>query len=280
MVLTIPLVTKLEVLSTISPALAPPGPGSPVVETRGAVVAIEGPEARLLEQVGAAVQKALHGSGEVELKTWSETPSTPIPSDDEAKQYDTGSGSSSRKSSEAGLPSGEMFDRYLQTIMNWHEKSRQIIRHITTRPAIGQGVDANQLPDRRASEGEVMTARRVSAPLPRLPVAVLPTGFSLTISDRYACSIPIADHYAPIDHWHWTATLWRGIVGPDLLIYVKPCAQDEVNRFGGVEFWSSYVMIVRIVVGSLLDEKTERRVSFEVLEWIRGGSFKEGFGRE
>lgn len=100
------------------------------------------------------------------------------------------------------------------------------------------------------------------------------------------------------------ATLWRGIVGPDLTIYVKALdvgdreAVEELGRFGGVECrWDVGAVVVRVgVPGSenggtggrdggpagagkgganggvvRVEEKTLRRLGFEVLEWVRGG---------
>ena len=112
----------------------------------------------------------------------------------------------------------------------------------------------------------------------RTPVALLPAGFSLTIADRHACQIPIADSYLPVDHWQWVATLWRGIVGPDLVVYVKPCSEEELSRGGAVELRGNELMIVKVLQGTGLDEKVDRRVCFEVVEWLRGSSFKAGFG--
>ena len=113
------------------------------------------------------------------------------------------------------------------------------------------------------------------------------------------------------------ATLWRGIVGPDLTIYVKALdvgdreAVEELGRFGGVECrWDVGAVVVRVGVpgqgkggregaaaggkdagnggdlgtggGPGVEEKTLRRLGFEVLEWVRGGmggGGRAGFGR-
>lgn len=170
---------------------------------------------------------------------------------------------------------------------------------------------------------------------PRLPIAFLPSGFSLTLADRFACTVPIADAYAPVDHWQWMATLWRGVVGADLVIYVPwdssfaslPSSSSSASSSGASPFtaaakvagsfvgggvggsaggmgedggasgvvmgpWSvevrnSKLMVVMapsVAFGSgsgygerdveiAVDEKTERRLGFEVVEWVRGGSW-------
>ncbi|KAL2157815.1 hypothetical protein VTH06DRAFT_5084 [Thermothelomyces fergusii] len=149
----------------------------------------------------------------------------------------------------------------------------------------------------------------------RLPIALLPSGFSLTLSDRFASAIPISDAYAPVDHWQWMATLWRGIVGPDLVIYVSGpstmspgsvAGKDASPALGGggigiwngsVEIKNEGLMVVKIPAaatvaassggsgncgpgrafaeadGMMIDEKLERRLGFEVVEWVRSGGW-------
>ena len=57
------------------------------------------------------------------------------------------------------------------------------------------------------------------------PVAII-ANYSLHASNVFAHRIPIGPHdpYSPNDHWQWTATQWRGIVGPDLTVYVRDAA--------------------------------------------------------
>lgn len=74
------------------------------------------------------------------------------------------------------------------------------------------------------------------------------------------------------------ATLWRGIVGPDLTIYVTRVGADEMNRLGGVEIRSDCgAIVVRIAETGKMDEKTARRLGFEVVEIVR--NVESGFGR-
>ena len=95
----------------------------------------------------------------------------------------------------------------------------------------------------------------------------------------YASLIPINDAYAPVDHWQWMATLWRGIVGPDITIFVKKVGndtegRDELTRYGGVEIRNDCAgIIIRVPPGegsNLIEEKCMRRMGFEVLEAVRG----------
>ena len=88
------------------------------------------------------------------------------------------------------------------------------------------------------------------------------------------------------------ATLWRGIVGPDLTIYVKSLVNDsegkeEMARFGGVEIRGDCGGIVVRCLGdgekkAGVEEKTRRRLGFEVSEYVRGlgaEEWKLAFGR-
>ncbi|KAH6666470.1 HMG box protein [Plectosphaerella plurivora] len=276
-IMSIPFINKLKVLDKISPPFAPPNPMSPDIETRGAVIAVESPDPILLEQVGTALHRGLLSLSEIEVKTWVDGhPRTPR--EEDSRMSGSSSASSSRKNSHDSLALSDMYVDYMQKMVSWHDKSRQIIRHITSRPMSPGG--RSSMGGRRASEGEVIVVQGPVIPpaTPRLPVALLPNGFSLTISDRHACRIPIADTYAPVDHWQWMATMWRGIVGPDLVVYVKPCLEEELARGSAVELKGNGLMMVKVLQGAVFDEKMDRRVCFEVVEWLRGGSFKEGFG--
>lgn len=76
------------------------------------------------------------------------------------------------------------------------------------------------------------------------------------------------------------ATLWRGIVGPDLTVYVSRVSREEMAKFGGVEIKGDCnAIVVRVPAGESVDEKTRRRLGFEVLEFVRGVGVEGGFGR-
>ncbi|KAH8892050.1 hypothetical protein GQ53DRAFT_806406 [Thozetella sp. PMI_491] len=300
MVMSISYLNKLKVLEKISPPLAPPGPGSPAVEVRGPVIAIEGPNSALLRQIAPAVERALVGSGECAVRVW--TPGSGalgMLSDEAGGLHDGSASKSSRSGSIASIGSGSCmaanpFGAYLSTIQEWHAKSAEMVRFITTRPSSGRGSNASSASDGQKSDNSAHTVdtstsdRRSSVPPPSqqyhsghsrsqlLPVALVPSGFSLTISDRFASTVPIQDSYAPVDHWQWMATLWRGIVGADLVIYVRSANEAELNPTQAVELKAAGVMAVHIADWTALDEKTERRLGFEVLEWVRGGSFQAG----
>jgi len=256
MVMTIPYINKVKVLSKISPPLAPPAPTSPAQEIRGAVIAIEGADLDLVAEIGAFIREHISKDPTCAVQIW-----TMDPAPKEIAAVDT--------VMTEGLPADvsvanapqDPFVKYLSTISSWHVKSREITKFITTAPS-------------STSTDSTTPSQKI------LPVALLPKGFSLTTSDQYSLCIPINDSYAPVDHWQWMATLWRGIIGPDLTVFVKRVGdQEEMERMGGVEMRSDCsVIVVRVPEESKMDEKTARRLGFEVLEIVR--TVESGFGRK
>ena len=150
-----------------------------------------------------------------------------------------------------------------------------------------------------ASRGDSSTASKPGhqhqSPNSRLlPVAVVSDGYSLTAADKWAEALPINDAYRADDHWRWVATLWRGIVGADLTVYVqqmpaeeKAAGEEQNGGNGGancVEFANAdhSVLVLRMADDGQgrggMDEKLERRLGFEIMEWVRSGGFKAGVG--
>jgi hypothetical protein len=97
------------------------------------------------------------------------------------------------------------------------------------------------------------------------PIAILPL-FSLHASNTFACRIPLTDTYAPNDHWSWNATQWRGVVGPDLTIYLKD--GEEKGRMVEQKE-EARLFVVRRGLDAEVDGSTLRRLGFEIGEWVR-----------
>ncbi|KAK4173498.1 hypothetical protein QBC36DRAFT_245321 [Triangularia setosa] len=313
MVMSISYINKLQVLERISPPLVP-DPQQTRQKKRGPIIAVEGVDLSLMKLVGSVIERALRQErGEFwEIKTWNATDEEP--SDDLITKELAGSFSSSSKivpGSRAGSttpvsfrqqPAADPspFESYLRTITKWHAKSAEIVSFVTS----PQGSSPST--SHHSSDNESTTPTpRSRHPLPghpgsqtsKSPIALLPVGFSLTLSDKFACQTPISDSYAPVDHWQWMATLWRGVVGADLVIYVKGIYQQQhqspnsspkgqqLQQQAGVDIKSGGLITVKIPVlisqeGSsqgeqqvVIDEKIERRLGFEVVEWVRGASW-------
>lgn len=117
------------------------------------------------------------------------------------------------------------------------------------------------------------------------PVALVPS-YQLTQTDTSACRVPIDDNYAPTDHWQWMASMWRGIVGPDVTVAVEQEGSVEhkaqqtkgkcnAGAAGGdvdVRLEDSRAVVVRVERGGKVGEGALRRVGFEIGEWARGRS--------
>ena len=139
---------------------------------------------------------------------------------------------------------------------------------------------------------------------PLLPVALLTTGFSLAIADKCAISVGIDDSFGPVDHWEYMATMWRGTPGPDLVVYADASPPPPAAQGGSgatvhtVE--QDGVLVVHVPLPNngggndadnadgasdidngdiLIDQKTERRLAFEVMEFVRSGRFGVAKGR-
>lgn len=267
---------KLEVLRSISPPLKPSGPGGPVLETRGPLIAIEGAAPSLLKEVASVVEKALAVSGEYAVKTWTDETQTPRPSTGDTTEKESNASESQLESKETTAVKKPGFTSplavYIGRMLRWHKTSEELRKYITSYPAPPTTEDTEMGEGDKAAEDASSLK-----PNPRLPVAVVADGYSLTVSDRYASSLHVNDAYRADDHWQWVATLWRGIVGADLTIYVKRAGEAEVQGNNCVEFANAAVVVLRVAEGKGVDEKLERRLGFEIIEWVRSGSFKAGF---
>jgi HMG box factor len=261
MVMTIPYVNKIKVLTKISPPFAP-CPTSPAQDVRGAVIAVEGSDKETLTEVGAFINEHLSKDPSCKTRTWE----TSTPKLAATQTVDTEMANSIPSTASTADSDGmDPFVDYLAIISEWHKKSVEMTRYIT------------KSPNRPSTDVSVTVAPAARGKV--LPIALVPSGFSLSTSDTFALRIPINDSYAPVDHWQWMATLWRGIVGPDLTIYVNKVGRDELNKMGGVEIRGDCAaIIVRVLEGAKMDEKTARRLGFEVVEFVR--NVESGFGRK
>lgn len=268
-VMTIPYIDKIKVLTKISPPLMPSGIGSPVQQVRGAVIAVEGADRELLTEVGAFVYEHLSSDSSCAVRTWSiSNAAQRIPVYSDRGMESTASTSTNSLAHSRSTTTRDPFVEYLSVISEWHRKSPEITKYITT----ALGPPATDTSNTNGTKRPTLVSKYI-------PIALLPQGFSLTTSDTHALRIPINDFYAPADHWQWMATLWRGIIGPDLTVYVKRVDREEMDRHGSVEIRRDCAaIVVRLSDAGKFEEKTGRRLGFEVLEFVR--SVKTGFGHE
>lgn len=258
---------KLAILSKICPPLPRPsqaeGSG---VKSRGPIIAVEGANDALLQEVGRSVEKALLVAPEdIALEIWTNT----FPSDVQI-QEDLGSG---KEPSTAELLNA--IPSIFQHTMSWHREAKKMSQHVQG----GQDKATLASAQSQAGEGYHNELRQPSEGTGKssTPVALIKGGFSLTVSDKFACCTSHGlTNYEPLDHWQWMATLWRGIVGPDLVVYVKTATEEE-SKAKNVEHQEKYgAIVVRLAPNKGLDEASERRLAFEVIEWMRSGWIRDG----
>lgn len=289
---------KLDILRAICPPLRSPGQGAAAFEARGPLIVVEGDVPLMLKEVTAVIQKALSISGECAVRTWAENAAAEDGGDDEAV---------------AGKGFASPIARYMARMLRWHKTSEELVRYMTTHPSSNsssgsgasseRGDDKNHAGPSKEKEREVPREKSSTSEAQQhhhhhrdpnarlLPVAVVSDGYSLTASDKWAATLPITDAYRLDDHWRWVATLWRGIVGADLTVYVKRISaaaaatgDEEQGSNNSVEFANAdhSVLVLRMADDGQgrggMDEKLERRLGFEIMEWVRSGGFKTGVG--
>jgi hypothetical protein len=235
MVMSVPYPVKIKVLGRITPALKDPGPTSPAIPVRGAIIAVEGDDLPAVKELSKWLKEFLTKEKEYNPRI-EDPPKGPMDSKDVT------------------------FEDYLDLIKEWHNKSKEMIKYITT-SITPSNSDSENADDASTSSTHEITVK---------PVIILPT-YQLHASDAYTSRIPIQDAYSPTDHWQWMATLWRGTVGPDLTIYIHTTETKETPHGGKLVELNDEVrcLTVRKEKGSKFEVSALRRVGFEVGEWIR-----------
>lgn len=130
---------------------------------------------------------------------------------------------------------------------------------------VGQDMDVDKTP----------VATGTPAALVAKPVAIV-SNYSVHASNVFACRIPISpqDHYSPSDHWQWAATQWRGVVGPDLTVYLRDAVMGESGKPTVEMLEEGNIFVVKRTKSDgedtlQLEPITLRRLGFEVGEWVR-----------
>ncbi|KAH0074983.1 hypothetical protein KCU66_g21523, partial [Aureobasidium melanogenum] len=155
----------------------------------------------------------------------------------------------------------------------------QLARGDKERKYSDSSTQSGSIPDSEAMEVDSSHSSSSSSSSSSSRVVILLRTYTVTASNVFASRVPIKDAYKAADHWQWTATLWRGIVGPDMTVYVKEADRAEDAGKGGVEIKEeNRIMAVRRFKGSEenggvegIEAGTLRRLGFEVGEWVRSG---------
>ncbi|KAF7631592.1 hypothetical protein AFLA_012447 [Aspergillus flavus NRRL3357] len=112
---------------------------------------------------------------------------------------------------------------YLNNISAWHHISAQIVDYIQ-HPYRGLRAKSKRADD--LGNGSVLSSREAGYPL---PVALI-ARYQLTTVDAFACEISIDDPYSQMTHQQWMESLWRGCVGPDIVVYIQDHEIPEMGQ--------------------------------------------------
>ncbi|KAK5997135.1 Repressor of filamentous growth 1 [Cladobotryum mycophilum] len=252
-IMEIPVAEKMKIIKTVCQPVLPSLFEGPLTPTRGALITIEGSDAGMAREVGLVLERGLMSCEWIRLKVWDESSISP------AMLY--------RR--EAPRLSDD-FTSCFQAIRPYRELSKEVVEYVTSND--GSRSDTNQPGENDPMNKGKSKVDNSNHGVEVIPVALISDGFSLTLSDRLACTTPSTDHFSPFDHWRWMASLCRGIHSPDLVICVQACDENETGGYGKLELQRPGLVVVGVPVGKELDEGTKRRLVFEVIEWMRGSS--------
>lgn len=281
-IMELPWLNKINNQNKVSPPLKTLAPsksalGSPA-PSRGCIIAVEGDDDASVCKIGKYIEEQL------KLKP------------NHAVVVERG-------------PAGPPTDRaatiadFVALVHGWHQKSSRMVDWIrstppapkeedyelisptnTTRPnlalrdATPADVDAKPAADSKPpvmKQPKFGASSNAVAQPPRKPILILHR-YLYSTTNQWACRLPIPDSYDPMEHWHWFATMWRGIPGADLTVFVKDYPPEELVKEGvrKVELNQELRLVIvrrdRTQKDVGLEESTFRRVMFEVEEWIRG----------
>lgn len=265
----VPCLNKIRLLARISPTLSPPFRHADT-QRRGPVIAVDGQDSAVVRTVVEYLSGALKTEGKYHVRVFEGPDPRPV---------------------EGASDPGQAKMHYFNTIMGWHGVSNEVVNFVksqcddtksasddSTSSVSPKTIISKTAGLRVASPATSTETGTESSPSPArsaasfLPVALV-AQYQLSTSDAYACSIPIDDQYTALDHWQWMATLWRGFVGPDVIVYIRECEKEEMDRLGGnpvdVRLRDARTIVVRRAAGSSdLEEKTLKRVGFELEDFL------------
>ncbi|KAF2089838.1 hypothetical protein K490DRAFT_35466 [Saccharata proteae CBS 121410] len=258
---------KIRILGRIALPLKPPGPASPAYAIRGAIIAVEGDDVAATQKMAHWLENLFNKGDEYSARV-ADGPRLPPPTNPTPRSPNSTSSRNDAASAKSDLTLAD----YHQVIQGWHMKSREMIEYITTPVPVPSSPSNNPTttPDQQPPPTQFKT-----------PILILP-GYQLRASDAWASRVPIGDAYSPSDHWQWMATLWRGVVGPDVTVFIKDVGGDGDAGAGGpgappgTAAESTRCVVVKRKAGCV-DDSSLRRLGFEVSEWVRavGGEKKE-----
>ncbi|KAK5099981.1 slightly ste11-like protein [Lithohypha guttulata] len=150
-IMSYPVLSKLKILHSITPALVAPGPSSPSYEVRGAIIAIEGLDHKQVLDMTNSLAEQLEKEGKFLVRTFHG------PDPHEALQ------SNGRLSAREG---GELIttEKYLRLISDWHKVSKDLHHFITHKPTY---LEEGEVKDHEMVDAPAQSARKDKLPFER-----------------------------------------------------------------------------------------------------------------
>ncbi|KAL9087606.1 MAG: hypothetical protein Q9159_003556 [Coniocarpon cinnabarinum] len=229
---------QLRVLNMVSYPLPDSDPRS---KTRGVAVAIEGDSTQTAQEVAQFLNKQLSQRREFAV-CLAEGPAGP---------------SSDKPAT---------IREYKKLSLDMHDTSDKLVEYIT-------GSTTSER--REAGNRDEQEAMDIDPPTPVL----LLNRYAHHAALSWAARVPLDGMYEAKQHWLWFATQWRGVVGPDVTVYIRDVSPEVFSKAKAVEICEDvraiFVLRERNEKAEksedegTVDDKTLRRVEFEVTEWIR-----------
>ena len=245
-IMSMSFMAKVQILGRVAPPLAASEHNN---KSRATIIAIEGDDPEAARNVTDWLEEFLGREGDMVVKVV-EGPQLPEVKD----------------GPEVEIP------ELLRTVAEWHDNGKKMVEQLARGGKERKDSDSSSQSG-SAGDSEVDSGHGSSK------TVILLRTYTVTAANVFASRMALSDAYKAADHWQWTATLWRGVVGPDMTVYVKEADKAEEGGKGGVEIKEeNRVMAVRRFKGSEENGGVEgmeagalRRLGFEVGERVRSG---------
>ncbi|KAL2431664.1 hypothetical protein ABEF95_012587 [Exophiala dermatitidis] len=126
MIMSIPVLNKIKVLAQISPPLQTPGPASPKPDVRGAIIAVEGMDARTIDNMTSSLADQLEREGKFAVRIFGGP--DPYKLIREARRRNSGRDGNGVRPLTT--------EAYLSMLCRWHKVNQEMVEFITTRPGL------------------------------------------------------------------------------------------------------------------------------------------------
>lgn len=254
---------KLQAISRICKPLPAPETGAP---PRGAIIAIDGEDPIAVKDLCESLADTLRGERVEIISIGDEFEVAPLAQGGICVTISSNNGADldMQTLGAAGLKEDGDEDNlrtaiYLQALADWRMLSNKMRKKVLN-PATGF-----QPSDSGGGSDSAMAQHASPVQLGRFPILLL-NRYILSRTDCAVSKLP-SDGLAPVQHWQWAASVWKGCVGADMTILVKT---DGPLRGDGVEVKEpGKVLVARRDVGKEWDGGRVRRLGFEVNECVR-----------